>query len=50
MGMDRFGRCSRTKQLGDLRMAFGFGLLGKGKVRAVGLALTRECRLEIVLA
>ena len=47
--MDRFGSRSRTKKLGDLRMAFGLGLFGKGNVRSVGSGLACECRLKIVL-
>ena len=47
--MDRFGSRSRTKKLGDLRMAFGFGLLRKSQIRPIGLALTCECSLKIVL-
>jgi hypothetical protein len=49
MGMNGFSRRSRTKQLGDLRVALGLGLGGKGKILAVGLALTSESGLKVVL-
>ena len=38
VGMHRLGLGRRAEQLGNLRIAFGLGLLGNGEILAVGPA------------